>query len=206
MWYTTRAAGLIRANLTVSMVNKAGARRMMHPAALWGIFGFVLILCQAIYRLAPLAWQPISSGELETWHWGLYAFSILFNGYSEGYKAFQLQVAPRVVARADHLAAHPKFLHVVFAPLFCMALFHASRKRLLVSWLVYACIVVLIIGVRQLSQPWRGMVDAGVVVGLSWGIIAIVAAFLGRLRGGGLKSSADLPDSIESRDAAEDAA
>ncbi len=171
---------------------------MLHPAALWGIFGFILILCQAIYRLAPLAWQPIASGELAAWQWGLYGFSILFNGYSEGYKAFQLQVAPRVVARADHLAEHPKLLHVILAPLFCMALFHASRRRLMVSWLVYAGIVVLIIGVRQLSQPWRGMVDAGVVVGLSWGIIAIVATYVARLRGGALKSSADLPASLTS--------
>jgi hypothetical protein len=181
----------------VSNFNKAGSVRITHPAALWGIFGFVLILTQAIYRLAPLAWQPIASGELETWHYGLYVFSILFNGYSEGYKAFQLQVAPRVIARADHLASRPKFLHVLFAPLFCMALFHASRRRLAVSWLVYAGIVVLIIGVRQLSQPYRGIVDAGVVVGLSWGIIAIVTSFVSRMRGGDLQSSADLPMGVE---------
>ena len=33
-------------------------------------------------------------------------------------------------------------------------------------------IIVLIIAVRWLDQPWRGIVDAGVVVGLSWGLIA----------------------------------
>lgn len=166
---------------------------MLHPAALWGIFGFVLILCQAIYRLAPLAWQPIATGQLETWQWGLYAFSICFNGYSEGYKAFQLQVAPRVIARADYLAANPRLLHVILAPLFCMALFHSSKRRLIISWSVYAGIVVLVIAVRQLAQPWRGIVDAGVVVGLSWGIVAIVVAFAKRLRGGALQTQPELP-------------
>ena len=184
----------------VSSTSKAGAARITHPAALWGIFGFVLILGQAIYRLAPLAWQPIADGGLEPWHWGLYGFSILFNGYSEGYKAFQLQVAPRVVARADHLAKNPKLLHVVFAPLFCMAMFHASRRRLIVSWLVYLGIIILIIGVRQLDQPYRGIVDAGVVVGLSWGIIAIVDCFVSRLRGAPLQSSPDLPEGIAAAD------
>ena len=178
----------------MSKVHPTGSARITHPAALWGIFGFVLILSQAIFRLAPLAWEPIASGELEAWHWALYGFSILFNGYSEGYKAFQLQVAPRVVARADHLASHPRLLHVLFAPFFCMALFHASRRRLIVSWLVYIGILIIIIVVRQLPQPWRGIVDAGVVVGLSWGIIAIIVAFVARVRGGELQTSADLPE------------
>ncbi len=153
----------------------------------------MLILCQAVFRLAPLAWQPIADGNMETLHWVLYGCSILFNGYSEGYKAFQLQVAPRVVARAAHLAAHPKPLHVIFAPLFCMALFHASRKRLVISWLVYAGIIAIVIAVRQLSQPWRGIVDAGVVVGLSWGIVAIVATFIRVARGAPLSATAELP-------------
>ncbi|MCP4447665.1 MAG: hypothetical protein GY811_20355 [Myxococcales bacterium] len=170
------------------------ATRITHPAALWGIFGFILILSQAVFRLAPLAWQPIADGNLEVWHWALYAASVVFNGYCEGYRAFQLQVAPRVVARANHLANHPKPLHVILAPLFCMALFHASRKRLIVSWLVYAGIVAIVLAVRQLSLPWRGIVDAGVVVGLSWGIIAILATFASVARGGKLTSSVELPE------------
>lgn len=169
--------------------------RITHPAALWGIFGFVLILSQAIVRLAPLAWQPIADGQLSGPQWALYALSIVFNGYFEGYKAFQLQVAPRVMARAFHLSGNLKPLHVVLAPLFCMTLFHATRKRLMVSWIVYAGIIVLVVSVRQLSQPWRGIVDVGVVFGLSWGIVAILSAFVAIVRGGELKAGADLPPS-----------
>jgi len=135
-------------------------------------------------------------GSLAAWQWGLLGTSVLFNGYFEGYRAFQLQVAPRVVARACHLATHPKTLHVILAPFYCMALFHASRRRLVVAWLVYLGILGVVIVVRQLSQPWRGIVDAGVVVGLSWGIIAIVAAFVGVLRGAPLTSSPELPDAV----------
>ncbi|MBL4636965.1 MAG: hypothetical protein JKY56_24140, partial [Kofleriaceae bacterium] len=92
-----------------------------------------------------------------------------------------------------HLAQNPKRLHVILAPFFCMTLFHASRKRLIISWVVYAGIVVLVVAVRQLSQPWRGIVDVGVVFGLSWGIVAIVAAFVAIVRGGDIKAGADLP-------------
>lgn len=152
-----------------------------------------MILAQAIYRLAPLAWQPIDEGQLAYYHWVLYGLSIFFNGYSEGYKAFQLQVAPRIMARASHLAANPRPLHVALAPLYCMALFHASRKRLIISWSVYVGIVTIVIVVRQLSQPWRGIVDAGVVVGLSWGVLAILVAFVDLVRGGELESSPELP-------------
>ena len=166
-----------------------------HPAALWGVLGFLLILMQAIVRLAPLAWEPIAIGALGVHHYLLYAASIVFNGYFEGYRAFQLQVAPRVVARACALANNPKPIHVLLAPFFCMALFHATKKRLIVSWSVYAGIVVLIVSVRQLAQPWRGIVDAGVVVGLSWGAAAIAIHAVAVARGAPLKASAELPES-----------
>lgn len=167
--------------------------RITHPAALWGIFGFVAILMQAILRLSHLAWEPIAAGELEVWHFALYGASIAFNGYFEGYRAFQLQVAPRVMARASYLAHNPRPLHVILAPLFCMALFHASKKRLIINWIVYAGIVALVLSVRQLAQPWRGIVDAGVVVGLSWGVFAILVSFGQLVVGGTLRSSPELP-------------
>lgn len=170
-------------------------RLMTHPAALWGIFGFIMILCQAIVRLAGRAYEPLAAGDLQAYHYVLFAVSIVFNAYFEGYRAFQLQVAPRVMARASHLAQHPRPLHVVLAPLFCMSLFHATRKRLIISWSVYAGIITLVVLVRQLPQPWRGIVDAGVVAGLSWGVVAIVAAFVELRRGGSLQVPADLPES-----------
>ena len=36
-------------------------------------------------------------------------------------------------------------------------------------------IVLFILVLPYLAQPWRGIVDAGVVVGLLWGLITIVA-------------------------------
>ena len=187
-----RAPGMSEAATKSGLADQPAT--LAHPAAIWGVFGFVLILGQALYRLTPLALEPIQSGELLWWQWGLYGVSMLFNGYSEGYKAFQLQVAPRVVARANHLAKEPRLLHVLFAPLFCMCLFHATKKRLIVSWSVYVGIIALIILVRQLPQPYRGIVDAGVVLGLSWGVVAIVATYVQGLRGHLPDASPCLPE------------
>ena len=161
-------------------------------ASVWGVVGFSLLLTQAIIRLAPIALEPIRLGKLSLWHWGLYAMSILFMAYSEGYKAFQLQVAPRVSARAVALSDSQIGWHKVLAPLFCMALFHSTRKRLITSWIVYAGIVVLIVLVRQTPQPYRGILDAGVVVGLSWGIVAIWIEFI-RVAKGKIPVDPELP-------------
>ena len=43
---------------------------------------------------------------------------------------------------------------------------------MIVSYSLTIFIVVLIVLVHKLDQPWRGVLDAGVVVGLSWGIIS----------------------------------
>lgn len=177
-----------------TLASPAVDSRITHPAALWGIFGFIAILSQAILRLSHLAWEPIAAGDLEPFHYGLYAASIAFNGYFEGFRAFQMQVAPRVMARASYLAKEGKPLHVALAPFFVMALFHASKKRLIINWIVYAGIVLLIVGVRQLAQPWRGIVDAGVVVGLTWGVVALLVHFFYLASGGELRSSPELPD------------
>jgi hypothetical protein len=162
-------------------------------AALWGVVGFLLILAQAIYRLTGLALEPIWRGQLHSWQWGLYALSIGFNGYAEGYRAFQRKAAPRIVVRAMHLARHPRPLHVALAPFFCTGLFHANRRRLITSWSLYAGLIIVILAVRQLDQPWRGIVDAGVVVGLTWGAVSILIYYVRALLGRPPQVSPELP-------------
>jgi hypothetical protein len=169
-------------------------RPRIRIAALWGVLGFSAILVQAIVRLTPLALEPVRDGNLAAWHWALYGASILFNGYFEGYRAFQKQAAPRIVARALHLGEHPRPLHVALAPFFCTGLFHATRRRVISMWILYGGLVVLIVSVRMLAQPWRGMIDAGVVVGLSWGVVAILATYRRALAGHPPAASPELPD------------
>ena len=47
-------------------------------------------------------------------------------------------------------------------------------RQLITTYGLTVAIVILIIVFHRLDQPWRGVLDAGVVVGLSWGIVTIV--------------------------------
>jgi hypothetical protein len=162
-------------------------------AVIWGLGGVLFLLGNAIFRLTPRALDPVRTG-MPAWQWALYAASIAFNAYAEGYRAFQLQFAPRSVARLVHLVRNPRPLHVALAPFFVMALFHASRRRLIVSWCVLVGVLVLVIVVNRVDQPWRGIVDAGVVVGLGWGTLCLIVLAIQAAAGRMPRTSPDLPD------------
>lgn len=159
----------------------------------WGIVGVAALLIQAIVRLTPLAIEPFEAGMLGAFHLVLLAGWVLFSAYTEGYRAFQKQFTPRVVARAQYLSAHPRLLHVILAPAFCMGFFHATRKRLIVSWVVTLSIIGLIVLVKMLAQPWRGIIDAGVVLALIWGVVALAYFTARALAGHRMPVPPDVP-------------
>ncbi len=142
-------------------------------AALWGFLGVVALLGRGIWRLVPPALE-ILRADLTPLTWAATACWIAFMAYSEGYRGFQRSFSPRVVARAVELARAPTVLRAVLAPLYCMSLFAAARRRMIVGWCLLVGIVILVLAVSRLAQPWRGIVDAGVVVGLSWGLVSLV--------------------------------
>jgi hypothetical protein len=141
--------------------------------ALWGISGVLLLLGSAVYRLTPLAIEAFTY-EWSWVHWLSLALMTFFMAYAEGYRAFQQGFSPRVAARARYLRDHPNALHAVLAPFFCMAYFHAPKRRRIVSISVTAGIIVLVILVRHVDQPWRGIIDGSVVVGLAWGLVSLM--------------------------------
>lgn len=161
--------------------------------AVWGVAGVVWLLGHAVVRLVPRAWEALSS-PLTPVQWAGLVLVVLFMAYTEGYKGFQKAFSPRVVARAVWLRDHPRAWLVLLAPVFCMGMVHATRKRLAVSWGITLMVVLLILGVRQLPHPWRGIVDAGVVVGLSWGVLAILGWAVPALRGRALPVPPDVPE------------
>ena len=55
-----------------------------------------------------------------------------------------------------------------------MGMMHATRKRQILSWSITLSIAALVAAVKRLPYPWRNIVDAGVVVGLTWGSVSIL--------------------------------
>src|SRR5215510_6200164 len=124
--------------------------------ASWGVLGVLALLGQALWRLTPIALEPLRAGSLGPLETVVYGAWVLVNAYAEGYRGFQRGFAPRAVVRAFHLGRHRRPLHVLLAPAFCMSLFHATRRRRIVAWAVLGTIVLLVTLVRQLDQPYRG--------------------------------------------------
>lgn len=162
------------ANATNEHANVAVHRA--HPvlgafALLWGAGGFFALLSYALARLGPLVADSFNLpwGGL---HWGLFAINLLAMAWYEGYKGFQLSYSPRFGARCEYLFRHATVRQALLAPLVCMGFIHAPRRRMIAAWALTVAIVVIILLYRQLPQPWRGILDAGVVVGLAWGMAA----------------------------------
>lgn len=161
--------------------------------ALWGVMGVAFLLLYAIARLLGTVHESL----LLPWHWYHYAaliVSVLFMAYSEGYRGFQRGFAPRVAARARYVRHNPRKRFVLFGPLFCAAYFHAARRRQITAIALTLGIVVLVALVRQVAQPWRGIIDAGVIAGLAWGVVSLLVISFIALTADQFEHSPELPE------------
>mmetsp|Transcript_67068 Transcript_67068/g.169323 ORF Transcript_67068/g.169323 Transcript_67068/m.169323 type:complete len:260 (+) Transcript_67068:54-833(+) len=145
----------------------------------WGVFGVCGYLSYGIAKVVPIVLDGL--GAIDAWwQWGLLAATLLFFAYVEGYKGFQLGFSPRVVSRAwvvsEEVDDAPVW-HKALAPAFCIGYFHGTTKRVITSWAVTTVIFAVVIGVKQLPNPYRAIIDAGVIVGLLWGVISILVLY-----------------------------
>lgn len=163
-------------------------------ASTWGVLSVLAILANAVKRLAPIAMQPFKTHDFSTFHWSLYGGFALLMAYAEGYKGFQQKFSPMVVQRALTLDESSGPLRLLFAGPYSMGLFHASSKRKKVSWILTLSVLALVQVVKRLAYPWRSIVDAGVVVGLSWGGLAIACIWVRSWFGQAPGVDAQLPD------------
>jgi hypothetical protein len=164
------------------------------PIVLWGVLGVVAVLVESAGRLGRVAVRLIREQGLTHLQLALLGGWLVAIGYAEGYRGFQQRFSPRTVARALCLAERPRPLHVALAPLFCMALFHTTRRRLYATWGLVAGIVALVMLVRRLPPIYRAIVDGGVACALAWGTLAMLVYLVRGLAGASMPISADLPE------------
>ena len=131
------------------------------------------MLLWAVYRLMPVALGAYDA-PLSAWTWAMVAAICVFMAYTEGYRGFQLRFSPRTAARIRHLRDHPDRLNTLLAPLFAFGFFRADRRTQITAYVLSIGIMILVLIVHRMEQPWRGIIDTGVVVGLGWGIISLV--------------------------------
>jgi len=162
-------------------IGQPGALGML--AFAWGLAGFVALLLFALWRLVPLAFEAFQY----PWGWaetGVFVANLAAMAWYEGYKGFQNAYSPRFAARCHHLLHHAGWRRTLLAPLVAMGFLAAPRRRVIAAWALTVGIVAVVLLYRLLPQPWRGILDAGVVVGLAWGLVATVLQTWRTLRDG----------------------
>lgn len=168
-----------------------------HIGAAWGVAGVAALLAQAVYRLCIHARLALAS-DLSPLQWTFTAVWVVLMVYAEGWRGFHRRFSPRVVARAAHLARHARPVDVLLAPLFCMSLYAASRRGMRVARSLLGGIIMLVLLVRLLPAPWRGIIDAGVVAGISVGLLSLVWFTARALLGKPAPIDADVADARSS--------
>ncbi len=158
----------------------------------WGLLGVTALLGWAIYRLGligleglAVAWDPL--------HWAVFALWLAVTAVGKGHFALRRGWSPRIAARVRHLHDHPAVIRTLLAPLFCLGFFHAPRKRIIISTVMVIVMIGLVIAVQGLVQPWRGIVDLGVAVGLAWGLVSLWQFTLQAWSPAGLDHSPEVP-------------
>lgn len=153
-------------------LGRTNRRVLGTAAAIWGLGGLLLLLGYAVVCLVPIANESLEY-KLGWPHWSALIVNTLLMAYLEGYRGFQKGLAPRVASRARQLARQPSILSALLAPAYCYGILHAPAREVAARIALIAMIIVFIVAVRALDAPWRGLLDVGVIVGLSWGIAAI---------------------------------
>jgi len=174
-------------------------RSIGYLASLWGVGGAMVLLGLAVSRMVQHCINA-TEYQLTTTHYVVLIGWTLFMAYGEGYRGFQRGYSPRVAARALHLRNHSTGLRLMLAPLFCLGFFHAPRRRRITAFALVFIISLLVIAFRQLPQPWRGVLDFGVVVGLSWGIVATLIYYMKYFFVEDIPLNADVSDPFQSTD------
>jgi len=158
----------------------------------WGVGGVCLLLLFAVCRLGgraveatEYAWTP--------WQILFLVFWLPYMIHAEGWSGFHRAFAPRVIVRAAYLAQQPATIHRILAPLVCMGFLYATPRRRWISVGVTVGIVLLVGIVSLLPQPWRGIVDMGVVAGLLVGLSSILYHAGQAYRGKALPVASDFP-------------
>ena len=150
-----------------------GIETHRHRAALtllWAWVGLMVMLLEPAVRLSEVAhtgWVQSSPRP-----WLGYLIATLTMLYIEGYRGFHRAFSPAFAKRCLELATTQSRLQRLLAPLVAMGLVGVDRKTLRRMWTLTFMIVGFVIVIRQLPQPYRGMVDAGVAAALVMGALS----------------------------------
>ncbi len=184
----TYSRSRLASNVNGNMTSLLGAF-----AAAWGIAGWSAVLFFAIVRLSRIAAEALAM-DLTGVQFAVLLANAALLAWTEGYRGFQLKFSPRAAARVLYLSRHADWRSALLAPFFCVGFYRATARIRRLTWTGTVLIIALIVVVHRLPQPWRGIVDVGVVLGLSWGLITFLAMSARALASGAFPTSPEVPE------------
>ena len=141
-------------------------------AVLWALGGVSLLFATAAVRLGGRGVETVKAG-METAEWAVMVFLVLLFVVGEGGGALQRKWVPRMVRRAADLRGTAALHHQLLAPLYGMSLIGGCARSRTRAWAGTLSIVIAVLVVRSLPEPWRGIVDLAVASALVWGLVSI---------------------------------
>ncbi len=163
-------------------------------AVVWAVLGVTLLLGFAIFRLFHHA-AALSSVPMSGFHYFALLVTVIFMAYFEGYRGFQCGFSPRVAARIRFLKNNATKRTAILAPFFSLGYFGSTRSRQIAVIVLTLGLVCLVMAMNFVPQPWRGIVDSGVVVGLTWGLLSFYWFTIQALLCQHFTISPEIPDS-----------
>lgn len=142
--------------------------------AAWGLGATLLLIGEALFRLTPISLEASRHADFTSFHGLVMAGWVVGNAYLEGWRGFHRKFAPRCIQAALEVAERGSLSRRLLCPLVCLGLYGVNRARLIGSWALVVGIVSLVVLVGSLPQPWRGIIDAGVVAGLAVGVGSLI--------------------------------
>ena len=139
----------------------------------WALLGVSFVFLKSAMQLGVRGVVTMLSG-MTTGEWMAFIVITALFVYGEGVRALQMKYMPYVLRRIAQLPGESA-VNQILAPLYAFSLIGAERRVLVKAWAGTAAIVAAVIIVRQFSEPWRGIVDFGVAMALTWGLIALLA-------------------------------
>jgi len=142
-------------------------------AGVWGILGFSVLVGNALRGMSAEI-EYILATPLTAWQTVGFVLIVLVFGLAKGYFIFRQRFCRSYASRIGELIRPPvKLLYAVLAPLYCLNMIGAERRQLVRGYALVAGIILMIISVKFVPFPWRGMILTGVAVALTWAALEI---------------------------------
>lgn len=148
-------------------------RRSGRLATMWALAGSAVVLTHAAVRLGAQGLDTVRNG-LGSGEWlALVVLTTAFV-YGEGVLALERRFIPHLVDRSRRLAGEGSAALRILGPLYAFSLVGAPARALVRAWAGVAAIVLAVVTVRALPDPWRGIVDLAVAAALAWAVVALL--------------------------------